>query len=135
MLKNNFKFPSLFTCNVSVIGLGYVGLPIAIELDKTKKCYLTGKPLSRNIVGFDINKERIDQLNANIDLTNEISVNDLKKIRNLSFSYSTDSVLDSDVFIVTVPTPINQNNDPDLTPIIKASEFIGKTLFLRLKKK
>lgn len=102
---------------IAVIGLGYVGLPLAIEF---------GKKVS--VVGFDIHQKRIDELKAGQDHTLEVSPEDLKQATQLSYSANVDDLKDCNFFIVTVPTPIDHVNRPDLTPLKKASETIGKVL-------
>jgi UDP-N-acetyl-D-galactosamine dehydrogenase len=110
---------------IAIIGLGYVGLPLAIEFGKKYK-----------VLGFDINKDRINELSSGKDRTNEADLQGLSFSMNLlnqgkiglSFSYNVDDLTSSNVYIVTVPTPINQFKAPDLTPLIKASEMIGKVL-------
>ncbi len=119
--------PNLYTCKVAVVGLGYVGLPIAIEIDKTLICYKTGKKLSRKIIGFDINEERILELKKGIDRTNEVFKGDLLNANNISFSNIESAIINSDVFIITVPTPIDDFNNPNLKPIEIASKLIGTT--------
>lgn len=102
--------------NICIVGLGYVGLPLAIEFSKKFK-----------VVGYDINKKRVDELNKFIDITLEVDNKILKKqiYNGLILTDSIDNVKQSNVFIITVPTPIDKYNKPDLTPIIKASESIG----------
>ena len=110
---------------IAIIGLGYVGLPLAIEFGKKYK-----------VLGFDINKGRIEELISGIDRTNEADLIDLsyaiklskKGNFGLSFSHNVDDLKSCNVYIVTVPTPINQFKAPDLTPLLKASEMIGKVL-------
>ena len=102
---------------LAVIGLGYVGLPLAVEFGK-----------KRSIVGFDINQPRIDALKAGHDATLEVSDEELTHATGLSYTATLDDLADCNVFIVTVPTPINEHKQPDLTPLIKASETIGKVL-------
>lgn len=110
---------------IAIIGLGYVGLPLAIEFGKKYK-----------VLGFDINKERIEELNSGKDRTNEADLEGLSfamsliKDNNigLSFSCEVEDLKSSNIYIVTVPTPIDQFKAPDLTPLIKASEMIGKVL-------
>ncbi|MCF5071288.1 Vi polysaccharide biosynthesis UDP-N-acetylglucosamine C-6 dehydrogenase TviB [Pseudomonas syringae] len=102
---------------LAIIGLGYVGLPLAVEFGK-----------HRSVVGFDINQHRIDTLKAGHDSTLEVSSEELKKAILLGYSSKLDELSDCNVFIVTVPTPIDQYKQPDLTPLIKASESIGKVL-------
>lgn len=102
---------------IAVIGLGYVGLPLAVEFGK-----------HRSIVGFDINAERIAALNGGTDHTLEVSDEELAQAKHLSYSCSIDDLKDCNFFIVTVPTPIDDYKQPDLTPLIKASEAIGTLL-------
>ncbi|MEG1227580.1 MAG: nucleotide sugar dehydrogenase [Flavobacterium sp.] len=110
---------------IAVIGLGYVGLPLA-RLFATKY----------SVVGFDINKSRIESLNSGIDTTLEVDVDTLKKVlldkpSNEIGLFCTDSLKDianCNYFIVTVPTPVDKNNRPDLTPLYKSSESVGKVL-------
>ncbi|WP_417811828.1 Vi polysaccharide biosynthesis UDP-N-acetylglucosamine C-6 dehydrogenase TviB [Thalassospira alkalitolerans] len=108
---------SLETTKLAVIGLGYVGLPLAVEFGKT-----------RSVVGFDINSGRIDALRAGNDSTLEVDDEELKSASNLSFSNDLKDIEDCNVYIVTVPTPIDEHKRPDLTPLIKASETIGEVL-------
>ncbi|WP_289132035.1 Vi polysaccharide biosynthesis UDP-N-acetylglucosamine C-6 dehydrogenase TviB [uncultured Spongiibacter sp.] len=102
---------------LAVIGLGYVGLPLAVEFGK-----------HRNVVGFDINAQRIDALKKGHDTTLEVSDEELAESEKLVFSADVATLADCNVYIVTVPTPIDEHKRPDLTPLIKASETIGKTL-------
>lgn len=102
---------------VAIIGLGYVGLPLAVEFGKT-----------RSVIGFDINKKRIFELRAGEDHTLEVTPDDLKSAVKLSYTDDIDILRTASAFIVTVPTPIDQANRPDLTPLLKASETIGKVL-------
>jgi len=108
---------TLSSSKLAVIGLGYVGLPLAVEFGK-----------KREVVGFDINQTRIDALNAGNDTTLEVSDAELLEAKGLSYSANLDSLKDCNIFIVTVPTPINAHKQPDLTPLIKASETIAKAL-------
>ena len=102
---------------IGIIGLGYVGLPLAVEFGHKFDC-----------VGFDINQERIDELRAGSDRTLEVSEKELAAANQLSFSAKMEELSDCDVFIVTVPTPINKHKQPDLTPLIKASCAIGAVM-------
>jgi UDP-N-acetyl-D-galactosamine dehydrogenase len=108
---------SLDQVNLAVIGLGYVGLPLAAEFGK-----------KRPVVGFDINTARIEALRAGHDSTLEVSDEELRSATQLTFSASLEDLRSCNVFIVTVPTPIDEHRQPDLTPLIKASETIGKVL-------
>ena len=111
--------------NITVIGLGYVGLPLAAEFAK-----------KYNTIGFDINPKRVAELKGGIDRTLELSEKDLSNVLKKTISndhglYCTSEINDikeSTIYIVTVPTPIDKNNTPDLTPLFKASETIGKIL-------
>jgi UDP-N-acetyl-D-galactosamine dehydrogenase len=102
---------------IAVIGLGYVGLPLAVEFGK-----------HRSVVGFDINAERISALTAGTDHTLEVSDEELAQATYLTFSSDIDELKDCNFFIVTVPTPIDDYKQPDLTPLIKASEAIAGLL-------
>lgn len=102
---------------IAIIGLGYVGLPLAVEFGKT-----------RPVIGFDINKKRIAELENGQDHTLEVTADELKCAEFLEYSANIDDLKVASVFIVTVPTPIDQANRPDLTPLVKASETVGKVL-------
>ncbi len=103
--------------NLAIVGLGYVGLPLAVEFGK-----------KRNVIGFDINIERINQLENDQDLTLEVSKSDLKSAKKLSFTNKVDQISHCNCYIVTVPTPIDANKKPDLSPIQNATEMISKIL-------
>lgn len=102
---------------IGVIGLGYVGLPLAVEFGKF-----------HHVVGFDIKAQRIAQLKGGRDVTLEVSDEELAAASRLEFTCDPDDLRDCDIYIVTVPTPIDEHKRPDLTPLIKASETIGKVL-------
>ncbi|MEF9956859.1 MAG: Vi polysaccharide biosynthesis UDP-N-acetylglucosamine C-6 dehydrogenase TviB, partial [Acinetobacter sp.] len=102
---------------VAVIGLGYVGLPLAVEF---------GKKIST--IGFDIYQKRIDELKAGQDHTLEVSPQELQQANHLTFTSSLDELKGCNFFIVTVPTPIDDYKQPDLTPLVKASTSIGQIL-------
>ncbi|MEL1224537.1 MAG: Vi polysaccharide biosynthesis UDP-N-acetylglucosamine C-6 dehydrogenase TviB [Candidatus Neomarinimicrobiota bacterium] len=102
---------------IAVVGLGYVGLPLAVEFG-----------LKRNVIGFDINESRINELKKGVDRTLEISNEELKNSINLSFSNNLDDLKECKIFIITVPTPINKNKEPDLAPLKKASNAIASIL-------
>lgn len=108
---------SLENSKIAVIGLGYVGLPLAVEFGK-----------HRPVVGFDINTKRIEALQAGHDSTLEVSDDELAGASLLRFSSILSDLEESNTYIVTVPTPIDDHKRPDLTPLIKASETIGKVL-------
>ena len=102
---------------LAIIGLGYVGLPLALEFAKKRK-----------VTGFDINKNRIKQLNLGIDKNLEFSKLELQSSKQLNFTYSKDDIKTSTCYIVTVPTPIDEFKKPNLNPLFKASEMIGKII-------
>ena len=104
---------------IAVIGLGYVGLPLAHAFSEKYE-----------VVGFDIAQWRIDELNSGIDRTLELSETQVKEAlaNNMAFTNVLDEIADCNVYIVTVPTPIDKHKKPDLTLLIKASESIGKVL-------
>lgn len=102
---------------IGVIGLGYVGLPLAIEFGKVQRT-----------VGFDINKSRIDELCQGVDTTLECDAHELKMALSLTYTSSIDDLADCDVYIVTVPTPIDDYKQPDLSPLINASKALGTVL-------
>ncbi len=102
---------------VALIGLGYVGLPLAVEFGKI-----------RPVLGFDINDARIAELRFGKDSTLEVTTEDLVAARQLDYSSDRSNLEECGIFIVTVPTPIDTANRPDLTPLIKASETVGKAI-------
>ncbi|MFL9839873.1 Vi polysaccharide biosynthesis UDP-N-acetylglucosamine C-6 dehydrogenase TviB [Sphingomonas sp. ST-64] len=108
---------SLEDLKVAVIGLGYVGLPLAVEFGK-----------QRTVVGFDINATRIAALNSGEDSTLEVEPAELAEASLLRFTTSVDDIAECNLYIVTVPTPIDAHKQPDLTPLIRASETVGKVL-------
>ena len=102
---------------IAIIGLGYVGLPLAVAFGE-----------KRPVVGFDINSRRIAQLQSREDFTREVSREELAAASGLSFTDNLEDLRECQVFIVTVPTPIDDAKNPDLTPLIRASETVGKVL-------
>lgn len=104
---------------ICVIGLGYVGLPLAHAFSDKYE-----------VVGFDINQKRIEELNSGFDRTEELTENQVNEaIRNgMKFSLDLEDIKDCNIYIVTVPTPIDRNNKPDLTPLIKSSQTVGRVL-------
>ncbi|UYQ72584.1 Vi polysaccharide biosynthesis UDP-N-acetylglucosamine C-6 dehydrogenase TviB [Pelagibacterium flavum] len=108
---------SLESATIGVVGLGYVGLPLAVEFAKRGK-----------VVGFDISDVRIGQLSQGRDVTLEVSADELAAAENLSFSSASSDIAMCTVFVVTVPTPIDAQKRPNLTPLIKASETVGQVL-------
>ena len=102
---------------IAIIGLGYVGLPLAVEFGK-----------KRIVVGFDINNNRITELNNGNDYTLETTPQELKDAIYLSYTNKIEDIKDCEIYIVTVPTPIDNNKRPDLTPLKKSSEMLGRIL-------
>lgn len=102
---------------LAIIGLGYVGLPLAVEFGK-----------KRPVVGFDVNQKRINELREGYDFTLETEPEELKAAKQLRFSTQLDDLRGCNCFIITVPTPIDEHKRPDLTPLIRASETVGKVL-------
>ena len=109
--------PTLNDAPIAVIGLGYVGLPLAVEFGKKRK-----------VVGFDINISRIAELLDGKDNTLEVDATEMAEAEHLSFTDQLDDLAECTTFIVTVPTPIDEHKRPDLTPLLKASETIGRVL-------
>ena len=108
---------NLAEIRLSIIGLGYVGLPLAVEFGR-----------KRTVVGFDINQKRIDELKSSHDFTLETTQEELAAARLLTYTTNVDDLRVCNCFIVTVPTPIDEYKRPDLTSLIKASETVGKVL-------
>ena len=108
---------SVSKARIAIIGLGYVGLPLAVEFSKKYE-----------VLGFDIDQERISELVSGKDNTLEVSPEELLKATNLKFSTNKNDLRKYNTFIVTVPTPIDQYMQPDLTPLLKASEVIGRVI-------
>ena len=102
---------------IAIIGLGYVGLPLAIEFSK-----------KYHVIGFDINTQRVEQLISGKDSTFEVSQEELLNAGNIFFSSNDSDLKDCNIFIVTVPTPISSSNLPNLKPLILASELVGKII-------
>jgi UDP-N-acetyl-D-galactosamine dehydrogenase len=102
---------------IAIIGLGYVGLPLAVEFSR-----------KYSVLGFDINKERISELKRGYDRTQEVSSEDLQRVQDLQFSDELSALATCNIFIVTVPTPIDNYKKPDLGPLLKASDTVGKVL-------
>lgn len=111
------KINKIKNIKIAIVGLGYVGLPLAIEFAKKK-----------NVIGFDINLKRINELKNNFDSGLEISKKTLEKSKNITFSNSISDIKNCKIFIIAVPTPINLKKKPDLTNLKKSSRSIGKII-------
>ena len=109
MKENNVK--------IAVIGLGYVGLPLAVEFSK-----------HFSVIGYDLNSDRIEELNNGFDKTKELSKDELISSGNLEFVFDSQKLTSSNIYIITVPTPVNRNNIPDLSPLRDASSLVGTML-------
>ena len=103
--------------NIAVIGLGYVGLPLAVEFSRKYK-----------VLGFDHDEARISELNNKFDRTNELTKDELSNLKNFKITTNHDKIKNSNIYIITVPTPVDKNNKPNLDPLILASETVGKYL-------
>jgi len=101
---------------ISVVGLGYVGLPVAVEFGKNQE-----------VIGFDINQTRINELKQGIERTNEVSNKDLLEA-NVLYTFIADDLKKADFHIIAVPTPVNDAKQPDLSPVLKASITVGRQL-------
>lgn len=101
---------------IAIVGLGYVGLPVAVSFGK-----------KHEVIGFDINEKRIKELQEGYDRTNEVENEDLKR-SDVKYTTNKEELRNADFIIVAVPTPINKHNQPDLTPLLKASETVGSVL-------
>ncbi len=109
--------PDLQTTRIGIIGLGYVGLPLAVEFSKKKPT-----------IGFDLKTQRIEELRQHRDLTREVSTEELRQAGDLQFTSAIEDLRGCNVFIVAVPTPIDSNKQPDFTPLISASETVARIL-------
>jgi len=109
--------PQLKDLKLAIVGLGYVGLPLAVEFGK-----------QRPVIGFDINAERIAALQEGMDITLETTDEELREAKHLRYTTDSEALRAANCYIVTVPTPIDAHKRPDLTPLIKASETVGRVL-------
>ena len=115
-MKKN-KFLKINDIKLAVIGLGYVGLPLAVEFAK-----------KRDVLGFDINLDRIKELKNGHDKTLELKAKELRKIKRLKFTNSIKDLIDANCYIITVPTPVDKNKIPDLTTLLLATKTIGSII-------
>lgn len=102
---------------LAIIGLGYVGLPLALEFAKKRK-----------VIGFDINKKRIEELNSGIDKNLEFNRDELQGVKQFNFTYSEEDLKSANCYIITVPTPIDEFKKPDLKPLLKATEMTSRII-------
>ncbi len=103
--------------NIAIIGLGYVGLPLAVEFSK-----------KYNVIGFDINETRISDLKSGVDSTLEVTREELAELTQLSFTSDVETLKQANLYIVTVPTPIDKHKKPDLSPLVKASQLLAQVI-------
>ena len=122
------KLPDKREYNIAIIGLGYVGLPLAVKFSLNNICYKTKNLIKRKVIGFDINEIRINELRNGFDRTKEITEDTLLSCKNLFFTSKEEYLIDADVFIVTVPTPINEDKTPDLRAIKNASKIFANAI-------
>src|SRR5262245_19955141 len=108
------SLPTIRDLRIAVVGLGYVGLPLAVDLGRTLE-----------VIGLDVDSERISELLRGHDRTRECSSSELKAAKKLTFTSNIEDVSGANFFIVTVPTPVDAAKRPDLTPLVKASETVG----------
>ena len=108
---------NLENISIGIIGLGYVGLPLAAKFGEHQK-----------VLGFDINAQRISELNNGIDATLELSHAELSSATGLQFTDKAHDLANCNFYIITVPTPITASNEPDLSPLISATKTVGKYL-------
>ena len=124
------SLPSFNECTIAIIGLGYVGLPLAVEFATVRKCVRTSCKLNRKVIAFDVDKTRIGELERYHDRTNEVSPDSLREAVSLQLTCDISSLSKADVFIVTVPT-IDNAKKPDFSPLESASKTIGLALHQR----
>src|SRR6056297_829189 len=113
----SLKLPDIKSSRIAIIGLGYVGLPLALEFAKKFQT-----------IGFDINPRRIAELSEGHDRTREADASELREASGLTFTADPAEIADANIYIITVPTPIDEHKRPDLRPLISASETVGKLL-------
>ena len=127
------SFPQIQNCTVGIVGLGYVGLPLATSI-ASAKLHINGDVLNNKVVGFDISSDRISELSSSYDRTSEVTSTLLASLldsRRISFTCTSNLLKTNDVFIVTVPTPIDSAKRPDLSCLESACETIGSILASR----
>ena len=114
--------PDINNCTLVVVGLGYVGLPLAVEFALSNN-----SKIHREIIGFDINQKRVQSLNNNYDDTGEQNLEELN-LKNIKFTSNEKDIINAEVFIVSVPTPIKEANIPDLSLLENASYLVGNSM-------
>ena len=135
-LSTSIDLPNLDECTIAVLGLGYVGLPLAACFATTAKSVLNSNLLRRSVIGYDVNDRRVSELLQGDDRTLELTQSEIRHAQNcgLTFTNNSEDLVHADVFIVTVPTPIDDSKRPDLAPIRSASILVGETIKSRLSR-
>ncbi len=126
---SNIDLPEINTSSIAIIGLGYVGLPLAVEFAKLKTNQNNSS--HRDVIGFDTNTNRIQELKNGFDKTNEIPKKELLKAKGLRLSSESKDIENADIFLITVPTPITSDKNPNLKPLINATKTVAEALILR----
>ena len=121
MLTQNNNLPKIGECTIAVIGVGYVGLPLALEIASTTK--IIGENIShkKKVIGFDINKKHIEYLKKKYQNSNE-------NFQNINFSSETSILAKADVFLISVPTPIDKSKRPDFSALERACKYVGNSI-------
>lgn len=122
------NLPDFQNCTVGILGMGYVGLPLSLQIAQTEKCKKTNKLLNRAVQGFDINKERIKDLKNFNDKTGEYSHDFLENTKRINFTNNLKDLTECEVFIITVPTPIDSSKKPDLSFLKEASKTVANCI-------
>jgi UDP-N-acetyl-D-galactosamine dehydrogenase len=130
MSSDAMRFPGLNDCNVGIVGLGYVGLPLAVEI--ASKYKIKGLIKKHKVIAYDIDENRLIELSKGIDITNEVPSTRLSSLDNIVYTNNIDDLANADLYIVTVPTPIDKAKQPDLSPLRSASKTVGRALSHRI---
>tara|TARA_Y100000589_G_scaffold144106_1_gene137584 strand:+ start:2659 stop:4023 length:1365 start_codon:yes stop_codon:yes gene_type:complete len=128
MNLNSTYLPSLNYCSLAIIGLGYVGLPLADIINKTRISLIDKDIINRKVIGYDLNENRIKELQNGFDTNNIISQDDLNIPEKIFFTFDKKYLENIDVFIITVPTPLQKDNKPDLSFLKSASKIVGDAI-------
>ena len=131
----NSNLPNINSCSIAVIGLGYVGFPLAYAIASRKISLMDKKLLTRKVFGYDLDKQRISELKNGLDRNKIINDNKKDNFGSIFFTDKSSDLNDIDIFIITVPTPLKDNNEPELSHIIEASKMVGKAIKLNKKSK
>ena len=103
---------------ICIVGLGYVGLPLCLAFSQKKF----------NVIAYDSSLKRINELNKSIDVNREFSKKELSSLKNIVFTNSSSEIINANIYIITVPTPVNKDKSPNLKPLLKASKIVGNNL-------